>query len=229
MSGDNLKAWDALAKPPISALKRIGGGRLTGKTDISPQWRYKAMTEQFGPCGVGWRFTVDRLWTEPGSDGEIFAFAQVGLRIHNCNGVPGWTEPIPGIGGSMLIHKEKGGLYNNDEAFKMATTDALGTAMKMLGVAAEIYLGNFDGSKYRETPEESAQRQKTEHTANAKANGNQALADKSMETLGKIMPQGTAALQEAWKVLSKEARQAVHDCCGEQWERLKAEAARAVA
>lgn len=31
----------------------------------------------------------------------------------------------------------------------MATTDALSVAMKMLGVAAEIYLGNFDGSKYK--------------------------------------------------------------------------------
>ena len=39
----------------------------------------------------------------------------------------------------------------------MAYTDALGTAMKCLGVASEIYEGNFDGSKYKEyhsaTPE----------------------------------------------------------------------------
>ena len=50
----------------------------------------------------------------------------------------------------MLIQKESSGLYSNDEGYKMAVTDALGTAMKMLGVAAEVYLGNFDGSKYRE-------------------------------------------------------------------------------
>ena len=40
----------------------------------------------------------------------------------------------------------------NDEGYKMAITDALGTAMKVIGVAADIYRGNFDGSKYREDP-----------------------------------------------------------------------------
>jgi hypothetical protein len=32
----------------------------------------------------------------------------------------------------------------------MSITDALGTAMKMLGVAAKIYEGLYDGSKYRD-------------------------------------------------------------------------------
>ena len=49
----------------------------------------------------------------------------------------------------MLIVSEKSGLRFNDEAKKMATTDALSVAMKQLGVGAEIYLGNWDGSKYK--------------------------------------------------------------------------------
>jgi uncharacterized protein YajQ (UPF0234 family) len=37
----------------------------------------------------------------------------------------------------------------------MAVTDAISVAMKMLGVAADIYAGKFDGSKYlRETKPE---------------------------------------------------------------------------
>jgi hypothetical protein len=109
------------------------------------------MTEVFGPCGIGWKFTIDRLWTEPADAGEIFAFALVSVYVR-LDGE--WGAAIPGIGGHKLIEAETKGLHNNDEAFKMATTDALGVAVKMLGVAADVYLGNWDGTKYRESPAE---------------------------------------------------------------------------
>lgn len=144
----NTRYWDQFKCPPQSALKPIQAGRLKGKSDINPQWRMQAMTEVFGPVGIGWTYTIDRLWTEPGSDGQVCAFALVSVRIKD-NGE--WSEPVPGIGGSMLIEKESRGLYTSDEAFKMATTDALSVAMKAFGVAAEVYLGNLNGSKYNQT------------------------------------------------------------------------------
>lgn len=142
MSTENLTAWDALARPPAEALKTIKGGRLQGMTDVNPQWRYKAMTAQFGPCGDGWTYEIKKLWTEPGVRGEVLAFAKVVVRVGG--------EEIPGIGGSKLIAEEKDGLRSNDEAYKMAVTDALSVALKMLGVAADIYAGMWDGSKYRD-------------------------------------------------------------------------------
>jgi len=144
---ENMKLWDAVKRPPATALKPIAAGRLKGKTDISPQWRMQVMTEQFGPCGEGWSYRIDQLWTEPGIEGQVFAFARVSVRIGN-------HESIPGIGGSMLIAKESSGLHHNDEAFKMAVTDALSVALKALGVAADIYLGLWDGSKYKTDPKE---------------------------------------------------------------------------
>lgn len=138
----NLENWARLEKPPATALKTISGGRLRGMTDVNPQWRYKAMTEVFGPCGQGWRYTIDRLWIENGVGDERVAFAQISLYA-GC-------DIIPGIGGSMLIAKETGGLRTNDEAFKMAVTDALSVAMKMLGVASSIYEGRWDGTKYKD-------------------------------------------------------------------------------
>jgi hypothetical protein len=148
---ENKAIWDAVSKPPISALKQIQAGRLKGKSDISPQWRYQVMTEQFGPCGVGWRFTVDKKWTEQMPDGQIMCFVDISLFIL-VDYV--WSEPIPGNGGSMLYVQESKGMHASDEGYKMATTDAIGTAMKMLGVAAEVYAGNFDGSKYINQPQE---------------------------------------------------------------------------
>lgn len=146
-SSDNLLFWNQVKNPPKDALKKIKGGRLSGMTDINPTWRAKAMTELFGPCGVGWKWQPVKKWTEQGSKEQVLAFVDVELFIR-IDGV--WSDAIPGTGGSKLVVKESGGLFSDDEAFKKATTDALSTAMKMLGVAADIYMGNDDGSKYRE-------------------------------------------------------------------------------
>lgn len=143
----HLSVWSKFNRPPAHALKLITGGRLSGMSDISPQWRYYALTEAFGPCGVGWKFIIKRTWTEPGADGAMFAFAEIELYV-KIDGE--WSEPIPGIGGSMLIAKESKGMFNSDEAHKMSVTDALGTAAKMIGVGADIYMGRWDGSKYKD-------------------------------------------------------------------------------
>ena len=150
---ENMKVWDAVSRPPKEALKQIGGGRLKGMTDINPQWRYEVMTQTFGICGIGWKIDIKRLWTEPGfpkeGEQEVFAFAEVHVFI-KVDGA--WSEPIPGIGGNLLIESEHKGMHNNDEAFKMAVTDAIGTAIKMLGVGSDIYAGRWDGSKFRDKP-----------------------------------------------------------------------------
>lgn len=147
---ERLEIWDLLEKPPETALKKITGGRLNGKTDINPQWRLKVMTQTFGPVGIGWRYTIDDLWTAPGDNGQTVAFARV--TVYYKYGEE-WSQGVPGIGGSMLISKEREGMYTNDEAYKMATTDALSVALKALGVAAAIYEGRYDGSKYNDGPE----------------------------------------------------------------------------
>ena len=145
MASENLRHWEALKRPPEEALKRIDAGRLRGKTDISPQWRLKAVTEQFGPVGFGWKDEIVNMWIEKG-EGEILAFCHINFYYKDGGE---WSAPIPGIGGSMLTAKEKSGPHNSDECFKMAYTDALSVAMKKIGVAADIYMGLFDGTKYK--------------------------------------------------------------------------------
>ena len=144
---DNMEIWNKLKQPPKDALRQISGGRMNGKTDINPTWRMEAITAEFGPCGIGWKYTIDKLWTEPGTDGQVFAFALVSVSVKRADT---WSDPIPGIGGNMLIEQERSGLHDNDEGFKMAVTDALSVAFKALGVAADIYRGRWDGSKYKD-------------------------------------------------------------------------------
>lgn len=137
--------WNKLKDVPREAQKQITGGRLSGMTDISPQWRYHKMTETFGAVGFGWWFTIDKQWIEEGAAGEKCAMTNISLFVRFGDSV---SEPIPGTGGSALISKEKSGLYTSDEAFKMSLTDALSVAMKVLGVGAVIYSGGNDYSKY---------------------------------------------------------------------------------
>ena len=151
----NMDVWDKLKQPPDWALKKITGGRLNGKSDISPMWRIQVLTEVFGTCGIGWKYEIVRTWTEEGDKGQKMIFRDVNLYVKNEGK---WSDAIPGTGGDMLIVLEKNGLYCNDEAAKMALTDALGNAMKNLGVAAVVFSGGTDGTKYnRLTPINMAQ------------------------------------------------------------------------
>lgn len=143
---DKLKYWNTFAQPPMYALKEIKAGRLRGFSDINPMWRIKAMTETFGAVGDGWKYTIDKMWNSDVANDERVTFVQISLYYRLENGE--WSEAIPGVGGSKLVAKESSGLHSNDEALKMALTDAQGVAMKALGMAADIYMGLWDGTKY---------------------------------------------------------------------------------
>ena len=148
--GDNLRFYEQLRQVPPYALKQIGAGRLKGMSDINPLYRVKAMTDAFGPCGIGWKYVITKQWLETYGQ-EVKAFCNIDLFIK----VDGeWSDAIPGTGGSSLVAVERSGLYVSDEAYKMALTDALSVAMKALGVAADVYyskdkVGQFD-TKYEQ-------------------------------------------------------------------------------
>ena len=145
----NMEIWGKLENTPKEAQKEIGAGRLKGFTDINPMWRFKRLTELFGPCGVGWKYVITEKNIVPGANGEAKAFVDI-LLYYKWNGE--WSEGVPGTGGSSLISAEKNGLYTNDECYKMALSDAIGTACKALGMSADIYFSK-DRSKYTEAQE----------------------------------------------------------------------------
>ena len=154
----NLRIWTATEEVPLEFLKEIRGGRLAGMTDISPMWRLWKLTQMYGPYGEGW--WIDNLdWrvVEAGPEVSI----QVSLKVYTRDAPNG----LLGVGGSRILQKESAGLHHNDEALKMAVTDAIGVACKFLGFASAIYEGRFDGSKY--TPR--AEGKKEEYISEEKA------------------------------------------------------------
>lgn len=141
---NNLELYEAVRKVPAEAQRAIAGGRLKGKTDINPMWRLKTLTERFGPCGIGWKYVIEKQWTEAGNGGEISAFCNISLYI-KYEGL--WSDAIPGTGGSEFVAKETSGLYTSDECYKMALTDAISVACKALGIGADVYWA-ADSTKY---------------------------------------------------------------------------------
>lgn len=132
---DNLKFYEQLRVVPNHAIKPIQAGRLKGMSDINPVYRIKAMTEVFGPCGIGWKYSITKQWTEVyGQEVKVFTNVDLFIKVDGE-----WSEAIPGTGGSAIVAVERNGSYVSDEAYKMALTDALSVAMKSLGVAADIY------------------------------------------------------------------------------------------
>ena len=146
---ENLEIYERVRQVPTSAQREIQAKKLKGKTDINPMWRIKALTEQFGPCGIGWKYTITDKRLENGANNEVSAFVDIDLYIK----VDGeWSDAIPGTGGSAFVASERNGLYTSDECFKMALTDAISVACKALGFGADVYWAK-DATKYTPRPE----------------------------------------------------------------------------
>mgnify|MGYP001625111250 FL=1 len=147
---EKMEIYDRVRSVPVEAKKSISAGRLKGMTDINPMWRIKKLTEEFGPCGIGWWTKVTDRWTETIGD-ETCAFVDLELYIKVGDE---WSKPITGSGGSKLATKERSGVYVSDECYKMAETDALSVACKKLGIGADVYF-SADRTKYSQTVDDS--------------------------------------------------------------------------
>ena len=143
---ENLELYNGWREVPQNAQKTITGGNLNGKTDINPMWRIKVLTDKFGPVGFGWYTKITEHWSDTETiGGNLERVAWVRLELYIKQGGE-WSAPIEGVGGSKYAGKGRGSELN-DEAFKMAETDALSVACKKLGIGADIYWAG-DNTKY---------------------------------------------------------------------------------
>lgn len=143
---DNMQIYNSVRSAPPEALRKIAAGRLKGKSDINPMWRIKKLTELFGTAGIGWKFDPPVFEEKQGANGEVVVHCFTCLYIRQGEEKP-WSAPIPGVGGSLLIAREQGGLRTDDDAYKKAYTDAQSVACKALGVGADVYW-EADPTKY---------------------------------------------------------------------------------
>lgn len=160
----NLDLWEKVRAAPSTAIKPINGGRLRGMSDINPVWRQKMLTELFGPCGIGWKYTITKQWLEHGGGDEVAAFVNIDLFFKHEGA---WSEAVPGTGGSSFVTKESKGPYTSDECFKMALTDAISVSCKALGFGADVYWDK-DSTKYNKPPQPAPEKPKLQETEKPK-------------------------------------------------------------
>lgn len=141
---ENMKYYNLMRAVPQEAQKAFNNGSFSG-TDIKPQWRIEKLTEVFGMCGFGWYVEVVNRHMQEASDGTVCTFVSINLYVK----VGGeWSKPIYGEGGNTFVKSIKAKdnkpayLSVTDEAYKMAYTDAISNAAKMIGLGADIWFDN---------------------------------------------------------------------------------------
>ena len=136
--------WKELSPVAAGAAKKFKRAGGFSGTDINPQWRMKRMTEVFGPVGLGWGYEIEDRWSETVTqgDGQV-TIAYVQLKA--------WWVPADVVEKQPVERNYTGSQIGGtsmkrtpDESYKMAITDALGKCLAQLGLAAEVYLGEFD-------------------------------------------------------------------------------------
>lgn len=140
----NLALWNAVEKTPPSQTKAITGKSYQG-TSPKPHYIVHKATETFGPCGIGWGFTIEDERIEEGAGGERMHIARVKVWF-KWNGERGEVEHIGGTQFSGT--RRNGNAFTDEDAPKKSVTDALIKALSMLGFAGDIFMGRYDDSKY---------------------------------------------------------------------------------
>lgn len=153
-SDHNLYYYAIGSEVPDDACKQFTSETGFRGTDISAMWRIKVLTQLFGPAGIGWYSEVVRYWENHDyGEHEDRVFCDLALYVLDPH-TGEWSRPIYGTGGNRMwtwrwkdnAHTEKVWLPN-DDCYKMAETDAFGSACKKLGIGGKVYWSQ-DKSKY---------------------------------------------------------------------------------
>lgn len=146
MNPNNLALWSSVehTDPKFTKEFKRGGG-FTG-TAINPTWLHKRATEQFGPVGRGWGWTIveERQVANPAGD-TVMWFSKV--RVWYLMDGQRFETPEQ-WGGTEMCGKNKYGPFMDEEAPKKTITDAVGKCLSYLGFAADVFMGLYDDSKY---------------------------------------------------------------------------------
>lgn len=170
---DNKALWKRAFVTDPRAVKPITGKQYSGNSP-KPYWIVERLTDEFGPCGIGWGFSIINERFERFSETDSLHVAVVSFW-YMLDGQRGELQQVGQTKASYM--SSKGSFILDEDAPKKSVTDALVKCASYLGFAGDIFSGMWDDSKYvayalevskeREalanmTPEEIADRQKRE-------------------------------------------------------------------
>lgn len=190
---NNKMLWKRAFMTDPRAVKPITGKPYKGNSP-KPYWIVERLTEEFGPCGIGWGFTILSERFERFSDSESLHVAAVRFW-YVLDGQRGEFEQV---GQTRSSYTTAAGKFTVDEdAPKKSVTDALVKCASYLGFAGDIFSGMWDDSKYVEN---AAAEYIAKEQAEARAAWleEQALRLESCDSMSE--------LGEAWKAAARAAK-----------------------
>lgn len=174
---ENTALWNEVFKTDPKHVKAITGKDYQGNSP-KPHWIISRATEVFGPCGIGWGFTVSNERFEAWGDSDI-AHACLVTVWYKWNGERG---EVCQMGQTKAAYKTNAGKFKVDEdAAKKSVTDGMVKALSLIGFAGDIFSGRWDDSKYQdELRQDAADKKKAagDNTQQQPAAGNQTTTRK---------------------------------------------------
>lgn len=147
---DNLDLWNSVEKTNPKHTKKVTFGRAI--TAIDPYHQMKNATEKFGPVGIGWGWTVEKVEYTPTNDIALLVRL---WHTEKTNTFDQW--------GQASLYIDKAEQKKDTDCFKKATTDGVTKCLSLIGFNADIFLGKFEDNKYiQEVTREFAARENPE-------------------------------------------------------------------
>jgi hypothetical protein len=148
---DNLRIWSNLSTTDKAYAKSFDRGGFKG-TAVNPCYVTKKLTEEFGPCGVGWLLVLEEERYVDGhtlKSGDLSVVHVIRGHLKYCDPKTGeWCETGPQFGQTTFVGENKYGTFTDEEAPKKSISDCLGKCAVLLGCSADIFLGLWDDNKY---------------------------------------------------------------------------------
>lgn len=147
MNADNKALWKRAFTTDPKAVKPITGKQYNGNSP-KPYWIVERLTDEFGPCGIGWGFTILSERFERFGDGETqealhIACVRFWYKLGDARG------ELEQVGQTRAAYTTSKGRFMVDEdAPKKSVTDALVKCASYLGFAGDIFSGRWDDSRY---------------------------------------------------------------------------------
>ena len=137
---NHLDLWNRFADIDPAFTKPITGKDYRG-TSPNPHYVIQCLTEMFGPVGVGFGWEVEQDEFTPIGE-EVLHWCRI--RFWHTDRSNGFSA----YGQTKALMKTKNGLRLDEDAPKKSLTDAITKAASQIGIAANIFLGRWDDSKY---------------------------------------------------------------------------------
>jgi hypothetical protein len=141
---DNKALWKRAFVTDPRAVKPITGKQYSGNSP-KPYWIVERLTDEFGPCGIGWGFSIINERFERFSETDSLHVAVVSFW-YMLDGQRGELQQVGQTKASYM--SSKGSFILDEDAPKKSVTDALVKCASYLGFAGDIFSGMWDDSKY---------------------------------------------------------------------------------